>query len=877
MSSTYFRLLLILCALMLVGLPAAVARDFDIYLKYATFDPIVGEPPVPADLRTSPAKGEQERFLAQFDGPIKDEWKQSLTAAGAEIVSYIPNFAFLVKMTPEQAEAVRTLPHVRWVGAYHAAYKLDRKLAAAQGSVRARVSLAMGKSADSVRKEIEQLGGIVQDQGEGPDRQLVSTLPAKALAKIARLKDVDWIEPKPEYKLFNNVARGIVNLLAVWSNPGLFGTGEIVAVCDTGLDMGTMGALSADFSGRLLKAYPLGRKKEWNDPSGHGTHVCGTVLGNGSLSGSNPATHNYTGSYAGAAPEAQLIIQSVLDSSGKLGGIPSNLTLLFSPPYGDGARVHSNSWGSASTGVYTTDSHNVDLFTWNNKDFVIVFAAGNEGKDQNSNGVVDSNSISSPGSAKNCITVGASENLRSSGGYQFAYGSGWPSDYPTDPIKTDFMSNNTTGMAAFSSRGPTADGRIKPDVVAPGTNIISCRSHLAGSGTLWGALDSNYCYSGGTSMSTPLVAGTAALIRQYYRTYRSVTPSAALIKATVINGATDLYPGQYGSGAFLEEPTTRPNMVEGWGRIDASYAISPTAPRSMQFVDNATGLGTGGSVSYLYSVSGNPSPLRVTLVWTDYPASTSASVSLVNDLDLTVIGPDNTVWMGNGSAERRNNVEGVDIANPIPGDYTVQVRGYNVPNGPQPFALVVTAAFGPLPPNAIISSPAGGAYLAGQVAITGTAAGTGFEQYVLEYGAGSAPMSWTAIGQTQTTPMEGGLLGTWDTSALADGDFTIRLTVTGTGGTSAAQRTVHVLTTSVRSVLAQADEDSATLTGKVVSGIFGGFLHVQEPNRTSGIRVNPISMPPDATVGSLVTVTGTLRSINGERVIDNAQVQVTGP
>ena len=375
MSSTYFRLLLILCALLLVGSSTAVARDLNIYLKYASFDPLVGEPPVPTDLRTSPAKGEQERFLAQFDGPIEDEWEQSLTAAGAEIVGYIPNFAFLVKITPEQAEAVRKLPHVRWIGAYHAAYKIDRKMTAAQGSVRARVSVAMGKNADAVRKEIQQLGGIVQDAGDLPDHQLISTLPAKALARIAHLKDVDWIEPKPEYKLFNNVARGIVNVPAVWSNPGLFGTGEIVAVCDTGLDTGSTSTLSADFAGRLTKAYPLGRpgskksQSDWSDKVGHGTHVCGTVLGNGSLSGSNPATNSYTSSFAGAAPAASLIIQSVADSVGTLTGIPSDLNNLFSPVYSDGARIHSNSWGSSSTGIYTTDSRNVDMFTWSNKDF----------------------------------------------------------------------------------------------------------------------------------------------------------------------------------------------------------------------------------------------------------------------------------------------------------------------------------------------------------------------------------------------------------------------------------------------------------------------------------------------------------------------------
>ena len=706
----YCRLLIILCAFLLVGSPAAVADDFQICLKYATFDPLVVEPSIPADLRTSPAPGQTERFLVQFDGPILDEWTQALASLGGEVISYIPNYAFLVKMTPEQAVSAHLLPHVRWVGAFHAAYKLDRALAAGAGSVRARVNVAKGGNAAAVRGEMESLGGIVRDNGGAADRSLAATIPAKSLRKIAQLTDVEWIEPEPEYRLFNDVARGILNVPTVWSNLSLYGSGEKVAVADTGLDTGNTSTLSADFAGRLFKTYSLGRKNSWSDTVGHGTHVCGSVLGNGSLSGSNPATHNYTSSFAGAAPEASLIMQSVANSSGSLTGIPSNLNNLFSPVYTDGARIHSDSWGSTSTGVYTTDSSNVDLFIWNNKDFTIVFAAGNDGIDANANGVVDLNSLGSPASAKNCIAVGASENLRSSGGYQFSYGTGWPSDYPADPVKSDLMSNNAGGMAAFSSRGPAADGRIKPDVVAPGTNIVSARSHASSAGTLWGVYNADYCYSGGTSMATPLVAGTAALVRQYYRTVRSVTsPTAALIKATLINGATDLYPGQYGTGAFLEQPTTRPNSVEGWGRIDLAYAIAPNAQRTMQFVDNTTGLSTNGSVAYTYPVIGNASPMRVTLVWTDYPALANASKALINDLDLTVTAPDLTIWHGNGTTDRTNNVEGVDIANPIPGTYTVRVSGYNVPShGPQPFALVTTAAFGQPTYTITASAGAGG-------------------------------------------------------------------------------------------------------------------------------------------------------------------------
>ena len=136
------------------------------------------------------------------------------------------------------------------------------------------------------------------------------------------------------------------------------------------------------------------------------------------------------------------------------------------------------------------------------------------------------------------------------------------------------------GMAAFSSRGPALDGRIKPDIVAPGTWIASTKSSVA-SGGGWGAIDSNYMYMGGTSMATPLTAGAAALIRQYYTDRESITPSAALIKATMVNGATDIYPGQYGTGGTQEIPVTRPTNVAGWGRVDVQDSIFPTGARVM--------------------------------------------------------------------------------------------------------------------------------------------------------------------------------------------------------------------------------------------------------------------------------------------------------
>lgn len=870
------RIVAILCTLVLVAGSVGHADSSLIHLKYATFDPVAGEPSIPSNLRAAPPGKADERYIVQFVGPVQDVWKSQLESAGA-VLEYIPDHAFAVLLTAEAAEKVRSLEFVRWVGLFHPAYRIDPDLLKEPGVVRADIAFIKGQASDRVRTEISRMGGNVEKSEDSPHGSHVrATGPKGLLTRLAALPEVAWIERHVDRKLHNNIARGVMNVPSVWSVAGLYGEGEIVAVCDTGLDTGSQATLSADFAGRVIATYDLGRKKKWDDPNGHGTHVAGSVLGAGVLSGSNPASHSYGSSFAGAAPEAQLVFQSVLDNAGGLGGIPANLNDLFLPPYNNGARTHTNSWGSAVSGTYTTDARNLDMFAWSHKDMMILAAAGNEGIDSDANGVIDMDSINSPGTAKNCITVGGSESYRLSGGAQGTYGTYWPSDYPANPIKDDRVSNNSYGIVAFSGRGPTNDGRIKPDVVAPGTNIISCRSHLSGAGTGWSVYNADYVYNGGTSMSTPLVAGTAALVRQYYRTQRGHVPSSALIKGTIINGATEMYPGQYGTGSYIEIPAARPNNVEGWGLVNPAYLITPSPTRVLEFVDHTTGLGTGGSASYSYYVAGSESPLRITLVWTDYPASTTASKSLVNDLDLVVTLPGGSVVRGNGTTDRTNNVEGVDIVNPVAGSYTVQVSGYNVPSGPQPFALVVSRQAVVLGPTAEITAPSAGTLLSGSVTVKGTASGPGFEHYVVEYGAGAAPSSWHPVGATQYTSVQNGVLGTWDTSGLPDGTYTLRLTVTGTGGAGAAQSTVQLVTTNIGSIKNNVDGTIVTLTGKTVSAIFANALYAQEPNRTSGIRVSLSSVPEEVVIGSTVTVTGTLATINGERVITNPTVTLTG-
>jgi subtilisin family serine protease len=435
-----------------------------------------------------------------------------------------------------------------------------------------------------------------------------------------------------------------------------------------------------------------------DDGHSHGTHVAGSVAGDGTRS---------NGVEKGMAPNASIYFQAIMAVSGAL-SIPSNTSLLFQQAYDAGARIHTNSWGSNVGGAYTSRSQDVDWFLFNNPDMIILYSAGNNGVDWSpEDGRVDNDNIGAPASAKNCLTVGAGENNRSTGGYQINWGawggwrwtpSGWSyeSKYPKDPINSDSLSDDPRGLAGFSSRGPTDDGRIKPDVFAPGTNILSCRSSVTGAGTGWGVHDAYYVYMGGTSMSTPITAGAMALVRQFYNgTLGMDSPSGALMKATMINGAMDMTPGQYGApNLTVQEIQGRPDMHQGWGRINVSRSLDPEGG-NLAFIDNLEGIGTDDRMVSYFTVSSSDIPLRLTMAYSDAPASTSASITLVNDLDLQLIAPNGSVYNGNDMTspfnnfhDRLNPVEGIEIATPSIGTWKVIINGYNVPIGEQHYALV---------------------------------------------------------------------------------------------------------------------------------------------------------------------------------------------
>ena len=608
-------------------------------------------------------------YLVQFKGITKEEWKQALRATGAVLYDYVPNNAFIAMMNSSVKSQVEALDSVKWVGIYEPGYRISPALSSSsaimgQGSVNENITFLLFDARDNmhISDEITGLGGeIISNSG---DRIRVSIARMK-IPDVAQINGVSWMEKYVQPVLMNDVAANITMAYSVRNTHGLTGAGQIVAVADTGLDTGNFTTIHADIRGRIAALHAW-----WSaygdsgaeDNNGHGTHVTGSILGNGSQS---------NGKYAGMAPEARLVFQAMQYDGPNLfmnGGliIPTDLSSLFQEAYNDGAKIHSNSWGSPLLyGDYTSDSQYVDSFTWGNPDMLIVFAAGNEGGGDNT--------VLPPATAKNAIAVGASENLR---------------------IEEGVDSDSVNDIAYFSSRGFTDDNRIKPDVVAPGTYIISTRSSKPDASYAWGEIDPYYAYNSGTSMATPIVAGTAALVRQYYVDNKSISPSAALIKATLINGAINM---------------SLPKNAQGWGRVDIENSLFPVMPRTMRYYDNSTGLSFTQSWNTSYYVENSSEPLRVTLVWSDYPGAPYAGITLVNNLDLTVTGPDGTYY-GNGAPDNRNNVEQVELISQSSGSYTIRVNGTNIPQGPQPFAVVISGALDFLPPSLSDEFPTNNSY-----------------------------------------------------------------------------------------------------------------------------------------------------------------------
>ena len=578
--------------------------------------------------------------LVLIDGEtgLWDARMEIMEFAEVEIRATIPPSGFLIQGTQDQLSKIANLSIVVTSHSVPLGLFTDKQFYNSNNDETVLVELLGWKDSDLIRHDspginltssLSEIALMWMNNYHSPRSGVyVGEINTKDINEILKYPSVSYISPVFERNTYNNQARIHMGINTVENTyvTGLNGSGQIIAVADTGIDQD-----HGDFGDRIVGVVNVAGDSSTADTNdGHGTHVACTVLGDGSR----------TSTYTGVAPESELYFQAMeIDSNAQLSN--SGIYGMLNSAYNSGgARFHTNSWGSAVGGSYTTQSEDADDRTstwdqyWSYQGMTVLFAAGNEGD----------NGISSPGTAKNVITVGGHVNR---------YGS------PDE-------------MYTFSSRGPTDDGRIKPDVTGPGDYVRSCLAQEA-EDVSTNIGDSYYIEYSGTSMATPATAGAAALIREYLTEIADrPAPQGSLVKAMLILGAEDM--------------GTRdiPNDDEGWGRVNLINTLIPDQDVGT-YVDDRSRLSSGQVNEYLFDVTRSGEPLKVVVAWSDYPGSSSSSIQLRNDLDLEVISPSGEVtYLGNdfnngrsttdGSKDNRNNVEVVLIDSATTGIWTVKVK-----------------------------------------------------------------------------------------------------------------------------------------------------------------------------------------------------------
>jgi hypothetical protein len=668
---------------LLIGTITVYAQDKAIRLRNQPIStPPKSAPALQSWAVEAPASG---LFLVQFIDRVQPAWREQLRAMRVELVRYVPDDAFIARFDSANREQVYRLPFVRWIGPYRPEHKLDSRLKTAERS-KVRVLLAPSASAKDqaiVRRSLRTSG---RESKLRFGNILKGEVTPAQLATLARSDAVLWIEPEPKPRLVDEISSKIVGgdddeagTRTVTQQLGFDGSGVKVAVADTGLNNGDAETMHPDLAGRVDKFLYYGSLTDAMDEHSHGTHVTGIIAGNAATGETDDNGFLYG---LGVAPGAHIVVQRVFDAVGN-DELPA-AEVLTHDAVRAGAVIGSNSWGDDVQGRYDLSAaefdglvRDADAATPGDQPYILEFSAGNAGP--------GTQSMDSPAVGKNVIATGASENNR----FDFF-------------IYTDGQET----MADFSSRGPCEDGRIKPDVVAPGTWIASLQSESATDENAWAAIDNYYQYEGGTSQAGPHASGAAAVFVQYYRAmHGNATPSPALVKAALINSAMDMD----------DESGTRPvpNNDEGWGRIDLTQIIG--SPRRSEFIDQTNLLATGQTYEHRVVVAGSDEPLKITLAYTDVPGFPGAIPALVNDLDLEVEAPDGRVYRGNQfdegesvpeapSSDNINNVEAVHLSAPPQGEYIARVRARNVVEDArndtaavdQDFALVVSGDL-PLP------------------------------------------------------------------------------------------------------------------------------------------------------------------------------------
>jgi len=687
----------------------------------------------------SAGKSGRRLQLVQLAAPPTDADIAALTATGLQIVQYVPRNAYLV-WTPggdvsrqAQQRVGKGPAGLAYVGDFAPRDALAPALDAAVASdAAATVTVQLFAGADSADADLATVRRLADTVVRDPWRVLNGRFinvrvraRGHAIDAMTQLASVINVEPYIAPEAFDErqgqiVAGNLDPSLQSPSGPGYLGwlmahgfstqsaDYPITVVVDDGVDDGTTTPLNSEFyeldsianpSRLAFAVLPPGSSGSAPDgPDGHG-NINASIVGGYNDSAGAAVEDAFGFHYGlGISPFGRLANVRVFVPFFDVGFGDDQMVADY---FGRGARISSNSWGQRySSGVYNSQAQEYDALARDaqaalsgNQEILFVFAAGNDGP--------GTGSVSSPGTAKNVLTVGASEtsNPDSASGDGCGLGAS--------------NGDDARDMAYFSGRGPCQDGRIKPDIVAPGTFIQGAASqpvfngasvcggpandHHAPGDDAYFPSGTAYTWSSGTSHSTPAVAGYVSLIDEFLgRVYGINAPSPALQKAYVIHSGRHLT----GNGAN----ESLPGKNQGFGLANAGFAFDTSAPRFLRDQDIVFS-DSGEAVTFTGTVADAGQPIRVALVWTDAPGSTFAA-AYVNDLDLDVEVGGNT-YLGNnfalgisqpgGVADARNNAESVALPAGIGGAMRISVRaaaiaGDGVPGNAeatdQDFALV---------------------------------------------------------------------------------------------------------------------------------------------------------------------------------------------
>lgn len=586
--------------------------------------------------------------LVQLTAIPSDFERSVLTAVGITLLEPIPDRAWLASISRPISASQLEAVGVRWGAELTAFDKMHPRVKAKEfgpwaqyesGRVVISVRLYPDVSSEKGPEIAAVFAAEAGDYIRSVNTWIMAVEPAMIEA-IAGMDEVEWVDViPPPLTPMNDVARTVVGANTVQAAPyGLDGSGITVCVYDGGM----VDAAHTDFSGRIT----LG---ETGATADHPTHVAGSVGGSGALSG---------GSYRGMAPGCNLVSYQYeacdpycLYNSPQ--DIEANYTSARNTHSADiatnsiGSNTAANGYDCAWEGDYELVSQLLDNIVRGSlgNPFTVLFAAGNE-RGYGTCGTTYS-TMGVPGCAKNVITVGATDDA-------------------------DAMTN-------FSSWGPTDDGRVKPEVCAPGSSIYS---------TLPG---NSYGSMSGTSMATPITSGcTALMLEQFNLSYPGLTPLPSTLKALLINTAVD-------------RGNTGPDYVYGYGRIDIQAAVD--AVIAGKFLEDQ--LATGETDLIAFEVPASTPSLRVSLAWMDPAATPLANPTLVNDLDIALISPSSTNYYpyvlnpaspsataGTG-VNHRDNTEQIVVANPTAGTWSIRVNATSLPSGPQTYSLAASISILP--------------------------------------------------------------------------------------------------------------------------------------------------------------------------------------